>query len=141
MGNGVARGRVWYPVKVHHNGHNVSIITETLSLSVYEPIAKQLARGRVPQIGGGVELGGRLRYPRKSSVLGKNVFAGTETLSLSVYESIAIQCCSGGPVPQIGEWVELGVRVRYPAKDLRVRYNFLAGTETLSLSVYEPIAM
>ena len=24
-------GRVWYPVKAHHNGHNLSFETETLS--------------------------------------------------------------------------------------------------------------
>ena len=47
-------GLVWYPVKAHHNGHNLSIITETLSLSVYEPIAIQiLLMGTVPQFGGG----------------------------------------------------------------------------------------
>jgi len=32
-------GRVWYPVKAHHNAHNMSIETETLSLSAYEPMA------------------------------------------------------------------------------------------------------
>ena len=46
-------GRVWYPVKAHHNAHNLSIETETLSLSVYEPIALQiLLGGTVPEFGG-----------------------------------------------------------------------------------------
>jgi len=46
-----------------------------------------------------------------------------------------------GRVPQTGGGIELEVRVRYPAKVLRIRYNLFAGTEMLSLSVYEPIAM
>ena len=52
------RGRVWYPVKAHHNAHNLSIETETLSLSVNESIALQiLLRGTVPDSVEGVELG------------------------------------------------------------------------------------
>ena len=32
FGRGVELGgRVWYPVKAHHNGHNFSIYTDTLS--------------------------------------------------------------------------------------------------------------
>ena len=48
-------GRVWYQVKAHHNAHNLSIETETLSLSVYEPIALQILRGGGdrPRIWGG----------------------------------------------------------------------------------------
>ena len=38
-------GRVWYPVNAHHNTHNLSSETETLSLSVYEPIALQILLG------------------------------------------------------------------------------------------------
>ena len=38
-------------------------------------------------------------------------------------------------VPQIGG------RVWYPVKLLHIRYNLFAGTEMLSLSVYEPIAI
>ena len=44
--------RVWYPVKVHHNGHDLSTETETLSLSVYEPIAMQILLGGSPPIFG-----------------------------------------------------------------------------------------
>ena len=95
--------RVWYPVNAHHKTHNLSSENETLSLSVYEPIALQILRGgTVPQFGGGVELGGGCCTPLKSSVLGKNLFAGTERLSLSVYEPIAIQILHGA-VPQFGE--------------------------------------
>ena len=38
-------GRVWYPVNAHYNGHNLSFVTETLSLSDYEPIAIQFCLG------------------------------------------------------------------------------------------------
>ena len=43
--------------------------------------------------------------------------------------------------PKLGEAVELGGRAWYNVKFLRIRYNLFAGTETLSLSVYEPIAI
>ena len=47
-----------------------------------------------------------------------------------------------GDRPQIwGEGVELGGRVRYPVKLIHINYNLFAGTEMLSLSVYEPIAI
>ena len=62
-------------------------------------------------------------------------------LSLSVYEPIAIQILLGGPSPNLGEEVELGGRVWYPVKLLHKMYNLFAGTETLSLSVYEVIAI
>ena len=62
-------------------------------------------------------------------------------LSLSIYESIAIYILLGGTVPQFGRRVELGVRVWYPVKLLHTSYNLFTGTEILSLSVYEPIAM
>ena len=94
-------GRVWYPVKAHHNGHNLSIISETLSVSVYEPIAIQYCSGESPQIGGEVELGGRVRYSVKVLRIRYNLFAGTETLSLSVYDPITIHILLGGR-PQFG---------------------------------------
>ena len=66
------------------------------------------------------------------------LFVGTETLSLSIYEPIAMQILfGGGTVPEFEEGVELGGRVWYTMKVLRIRYNLLAGTETLALSVYE----
>jgi hypothetical protein len=43
--------------------------------------------------------------------------------------------------PSIWGGVELGGRVRYPVKLHCSRYNSFAGTEMLSLSVYEPIAI
>ena len=62
-------------------------------------------------------------------------------LSLSVYEPIAIQILLEGPSTNLGEGVKLGGRMWYPVKVLRIRYNWFAGTEMLSLSVYEPIAI
>ena len=61
-------------------------------------------------------------------------------LSLSVYEPIAIHILLGGRPPIWGERVELGGRVCYHVKLLHIRYNLFAGTEMLSLSVYESIA-
>ena len=46
LGEGVELGgRVWYYWKALHNGHNLSIDTEMLSLFVYEPIAIQILLG------------------------------------------------------------------------------------------------
>ena len=70
-----------------------------------------------------------------------NLFAGTEMLSLSVYEPIAIQILLGGTVPQFGRGVELGGWVWCSVKLLHIRYNLFAGTERLSLSACEPIAI
>ena len=88
-----------------------------------------------------VELGGLVWYNVNVLRIRYNLFAGTETLSLSVYEPIAMQILLGGTVPQFGEGVELGDRVWYPVKLLHIRHNLFAGTEMLSLYVYEPIAM
>ena len=43
-------GRVWYPVKVLNIRHNLFAVTETLTLSIYEPIAIRVLweRGRHP---------------------------------------------------------------------------------------------
>ena len=70
-----------------------------------------------------------------------NLFYGTEMLSLTVSEPIAIQILPWGTVPQFGRGVELGGRVWYPVKLLHIRYNLFAGSEMLSPSVYEPIAI
>jgi hypothetical protein len=53
------------------------------------------------------------------------------------------QCkfCLGGSFPNFEKEVELGSWVWYPVKVLCIRYNLFAGTEMLSLSVKEPIAM
>ena len=89
----------------------------------------------------GVELGGRLWYPVKLLHIRYNLFAETEILSLSVYEPITMQIFAWGTVPQFWVGIELGGRVWYRVKVLRIRYNLLARTETLSLSVYEPITI
>ena len=72
-----------------------------------------------------------------------NLYAGTEPLSLSVYEPIAMPFFVGGPspIPNFRYRVELGGRMWYRVRVLRIRYNLFAGTETLSLSVYEPITL
>ena len=63
-------------------------------------------------------------------------------LSLSVYEPIAIQILLWGDrPPSLGEGVALGARVWYPMKLLHISHNLFAGTEMLSLSVYEPITI
>ena len=62
-------------------------------------------------------------------------------LSLSVYEPIAIHILLGGTAPQFGRGVELGGRVWYPVKLIHISYNLFAGTEMLSVSVCEPIAI
>ena len=69
------------------------------------------------------------------------LFAETETLPLSVYEPIAMPILLGGIVPQFDRGVELGGRVWYPLELLHISYNFFTGTEMLSLSVNEPIAI
>ena len=90
-----------------------------------------------------MELEGRVWYPMKLLHISHNLFAGTEMLFPSVYEPIAIQILlgGGGTVPQFGRGVELGGCVWYPVKLLHISYNLFAGTEMLSLSVYEPIAI
>ena len=83
--------------------------TETLSLSVNEPIAKQILHGgNRPPIWGGGRARGSGVAPRESPRIRQNLFAGTETPSLSVNESIAKQILHGGNHPPI--WV--GVRAR-----------------------------
>ena len=46
-----------------------------------------------------------------------------------------------GAIPQFGGGVDLGGRVWYPVKLLHISYNVFAGTEMLSFTVYEPIAI
>ena len=67
-------GRVRYPVKILRIRYNLIVGTETLSLSVYEPIAMQiLLGGTVPQFLVGVELGGWVWYPEKAHHNGHNL--------------------------------------------------------------------
>jgi len=135
-------GRVWYHVKAHHNGHNLSIENETLSRFVSEQDAVQVF-GLVtrPQFGGWVELGVGGVVPRESSPNYVQSISGTETLSLSDYEPFAIHILLRGTVPQIGGEGCASGRVWHRVKVLRIRYNLFAQSETLSLFVYEPIAM
>ena len=114
LGGGVELGYgVWYPVKAHHTGHNLPIITKTLSLSVYEPIAIQCCSGESPpNFIEWVELGGRVRHFVKLLHIRYNLFVRTEMLSLSVYEPIAIQILLVGTVPEFVGGVELKGWVR-----------------------------
>ena len=87
LGEGVElEGRVCDPLKVLCSRYNSFAGTETLSLSVYEPIAIHiLVGGTVPPIWGkGVKLGGRVRYPVKAHHTGHNLLIETDTLSLFV---------------------------------------------------------
>jgi len=43
--------RVWYPVTVLHNRHNLFAGNETLSLSIYEPITMHVLWWRRPHLG------------------------------------------------------------------------------------------
>ena len=112
-----------------------------LSLTVYEPIAIQILLGGRPPIWQRGRVRGRVWYPVKLLHISYNLFAGTKMLTLSVYEPIAIQIFAWGDRPQFGRGVELEGRVWYPVKLLHIRYNLFAGSEMLSLSVYEPIVI
>ena len=92
----------WYSVKVLRIRCNLFAGTETLTLSVYEPITIHIFLGGIPEFGRGVELGGRVCYPLKVLCSRYNLFAGTETLSLSVNEPIEKQILVGGPSPTFG---------------------------------------
>jgi hypothetical protein len=92
-------------------------------------------------LGEGAELWGRVWYPVKVHQGVHNLSIETETRSVYVYEPITVHILLGGTVPQFGEGVDLGDLVCYPLNVLCSSYNLFAGTETLSLSVYEPIAM
>ena len=97
-------GREWYLVKAHHGGHNLSIETETLSLSVYEPIAIQiLFRGTVPQFVGGVELGGRVWYPMKVLHFRYKCLLEPKRYLFSFTSQSQCKFYLGGPSPNLGE--------------------------------------
>jgi len=88
-----------------------------------------------------VEIGGQVVYPMKLLHISYNLFAGTEMLSLSVYEPIAIHRFCLGDHPPIWPRGRARGRVWYRVKLLHISYNLFAGTEMLSISVYEPIAI
>ena len=87
--------------------HSLFAGTETLSLSVYQPVAKRVLWGTVPSIGGGVKLRGRVWYPVKVLHIRHNLFAGTETLSLRLRANRHEEWGR----PPFGGGVELGGRV------------------------------
>ena len=61
------RGHVWHPVKVLRIRSNLFAGTETLSLFVNEPIAKQILVGETfPQFGGRGRVRGSSVIPRES---------------------------------------------------------------------------
>ena len=130
-----------YPAKVLPIRYNFLAGTDTLSLTVYEPIAMQILLGGPPQFWVGVELGDQVWYHAKVLRIRHNLSVGTETPSLSVYEPIAIQILFGGPFPNLGEGLSERMGVLPPESPICSSYNLFAGTETLYLSVYEPIAI
>ena len=74
--------RVWYPKKVIRIRHNLFAGTETLSLSVYEPIAIQILHGGPSPIWKErVELGGQVWVPVKAHHNGHNLSIEINTLS------------------------------------------------------------
>ena len=67
--------------------YNLFAGTNTLSLSVYKPIAIQILLGvTVPQFGEGVELGGGVWYPARAHHNGHNLCIEIDTLSRFVQE-------------------------------------------------------
>ena len=92
-----------YPMKVLCSRYNLFAGTETLSLSVNEPIARQILSGGTvhPNLGEGVELEGHVWHPVKVLRIRSNLFNGTEMISLSVYETIAKEVLHGGNRPPI----------------------------------------
>ena len=90
---------MWYPVKLLRIRYNFFAGTEMLSLSVYEPIAKQIFHGGPsPNLGEGPSWG-RVWYTVKVLHIRYNLFAGTEMLSLSVYEPITKPILHGDRPP------------------------------------------
>ena len=80
---------MWYIVKVLRIRYNLFAGTETLSLSVSEPIAKThfgWGGGRVPSpnLEGRGKARGRVRYPVKAHHNVYNLLIETDTLSLFV---------------------------------------------------------
>ena len=85
-GRSGVRGSSVVPMNAHHNGHNLSLETVTLSCFVYEQDALQvLGLGEAtPNLGDGVELGGRVWYLMKAHQNGHNLSYETVTLSCFV---------------------------------------------------------
>src|SRR5208282_2051583 len=106
-----------------------------------ESIAKQiLVGGPSPNLGEGVEPGGRVWHPRKSSVLGQICLLEPKRYLSPLTSQSQNKFSLREPSPNLGEGIERGGRRWHPSKVLRIRSNLFAGTETLSLSVNEPIA-
>ena len=78
-------GQVCYLMKVVCGSYNLFAGTETLSLSVYEPIAIQiLLGGPSPNLEGKGRVRGRVWYSVKARHTGHNFLLDTDTLSLFV---------------------------------------------------------
>ena len=134
---------MWCPVKLLHISYNLFAGTEMLSLSVYEPIALQILHGEgtVPNLGEGSSYGVECGTRWNSSILG-TICLLVSKCHLSPFMSQS-QCkfCLVGPSPNLGERVELGGRLWCNLKVLYIMHNLFAGTEMLSLTVYEPISI
>jgi hypothetical protein len=114
---------VWCEVKAGYIRHNVSAGNDTLSLSVYEPIATQILLGGredSPKFRGGVELGVWMwhRYPVKvrhnrhySLFVGWNRCSVSFRLQANHHAHLAL--CNR---PKFGEGVEIGGRLWYTIK-------------------------
>ena len=75
---------MWYHVKVLRIRYNLFAGTDTLSLSVYEPIEIQIVFGdRPPICGEGVEIGGGVWYSVKAHIIGRERDFSIETDTLS----------------------------------------------------------
>jgi len=72
--------------------HNVSVETDTLYRTLYEPITITFNVGvrHKSTWGEGVEIGGRMSYPVKARTIAHKLSVQSETLSLSVYELDAL---------------------------------------------------
>jgi len=109
--------------------------TETLSLSVYEPIAIHIfAWGDRPPIWEGVELGGRKSSPSYAQCV---CWSPHSIFSLLRANSHARFVCGG--VSHMGERFEVGGRVYSVV--FCIMYNVFALTKTLSLSLYDSRAI
>jgi hypothetical protein len=80
-------------------------------------------------------------YPVKALYIVDTICVLKPKLYLSPSTSQSPCAFCGVEASPFGGGVELGGRMWYPVKVLHIRHHLFAGTETLSLSVYEQIAM
>src|SRR5208282_3235184 len=104
LGEGVElRGHVWHPVKVLRIRSNLFAGTETLSLSVNEPIARQILSGgpSPPQFGGGGQARGACVAPLNVFHYQINFCVGTYNLFPLSTDSLAHYIINWGTVPPL----------------------------------------